>query len=156
MPKVDSTLPDSVEYSVLIGASPARIWEALTNIAFMKQWMAEPEMRLDIVTDWTVGHPFVMRGFHHVAFENTGSVLQFDPPHHLQYSHRSSISHLRDEPRNQTIFDFRLVPEENRTSLTLTLRNFPTEAIFKHLDFYWRVTLGILKEFVERDENALK
>jgi hypothetical protein len=31
----------------------------------------------------------------------------------------------------------------------LTLSSFPTLEIEKHLDFYWRVTLGILQRFVE-------
>jgi hypothetical protein len=32
----------------------------------------------------------------------------------------------------------------------LTLSDFPTHTIYKHLDFYWRTTLEILKQFVER------
>jgi hypothetical protein len=36
----------------------------------------------------------------------------------------------------------------------LTLRDFPTHTIYKHLDFYWRATLGVLKQFVERTDGA--
>jgi hypothetical protein len=31
----------------------------------------------------------------------------------------------------------------------LTLRDFPTHTIYKHIDFYWRTTLEILQQFVE-------
>lgn len=67
----------------------------------------------------------------------------------LSYTHLSSISGLKDEPQNYTIFEFRLTPTEGQTSLTFTTRNFPTETIYKHLAFYWNVTLEVLKKFVE-------
>ena len=34
--------------------------------------------------------------------------------------------------------------------LTVALSGFPTEAILKHLDFYWRGALGLLKDHLER------
>ena len=39
-------------------------------------------------------------------------------------------------------------------SLTLTITNFPTEAIYKHLDFYWRTALEVFKRFVEQHHAA--
>jgi hypothetical protein len=38
----------------------------------------------------------------------------------------------------------------------LTLRDFPTHTIYKHLDFYWRTTLEILKQFVERNDGSAR
>lgn len=38
---------------------------------------------------------------------------------------------------------------EGDTDLTVTLTGFATESIFKHLDFYWRGTVGVLKRHVE-------
>jgi hypothetical protein len=67
----------------------------------------------------------------------------------LQYSHLSSLSRLPDTPENHSVFEFRLAQAAGGTALTLAPRDFPTEAIFKHLDFYWRSTLGILKRFIE-------
>ena len=121
----------------------------MTNPEEMKQWMAEPEMVVEVETDWAVGSPITVRGFHHVRFANTGTVLRFEPTEVLRYSHLSSLSRLPDKPENQSIFEFRLVPVDHSTSLTVTLSGFPTESIFKHLDFYWRGTIGILKKFVE-------
>jgi|GEM_PF-3423452 len=45
---------------------------------------------------------------------------------------------------------FALTPGEDGTELSLTLRNFPTEVIYKHLAFYWNVTIVLLKKFVEQ------
>ncbi len=134
--------------TVEINAPPSKVWDVLTNPIFMKKWMSETE--LDIVTDWQVGGPIITRGnLHRVNFENKGTVLQFEPGKILEYTHLSSISRLGDQPENYSIFEFRLTPIENQTSLTLTLSNFPTDAIYKHLVFYWNVTLEIIKKMVE-------
>jgi uncharacterized protein YndB with AHSA1/START domain len=60
-----------IEHSIEIGAAPAEVWRALTTPAVMVEWMAEPEMRLEVDADWTVGAPISMRGVHHAAFRNT-------------------------------------------------------------------------------------
>ena len=149
------TTPQIVEHTVVIDAPPKRVWEALTNIEQMLGWMAEPEMQIEILTDWRVGGPMVVKGFHHVQFESNGRVFEFDPPNVLRYSHLSSVSQLPDVLENHSILEFRLIPTptptptNEQTTLTLKLSVFPTDSIFRHLDFYWRVTLGILKQFVE-------
>jgi hypothetical protein len=114
----------------------------------MKKWMSETE--IDILTDWAVGNPVVIRGkLHGIRFENQGRVLQFELEKVLRYSHLSSLSRLPDRPENYSVMDFRLTPDEDQTALTLTLSNFPTESIEKHLAFYWNVTLEILKRMME-------
>lgn len=122
----------------------------------MKQWMGEPEMELDIIADWKVGSPIIIRGFHHIQFENKGYVLQFEPHRILKYDYLSSISRLPDKPENRTVIEFTLTPMEDHTSLTLTLSNFPTESIFKHVSFYWTTTLEVIKNTIEgaRKNNA--
>jgi uncharacterized protein YndB with AHSA1/START domain len=138
--------------TIKINAPPAKVWDVLTNPAFMKKWISETEV--DILTDWQVGSPIITRGnLHRVNFENKGIVLQFEPGKVLEYTHLSSISRLRDEPENYSIFEFRLTPIENQTTLMLTLSNFPTETIYKHLIFYWNVTLEIIKKMVEEQEG---
>lgn len=115
----------------------------------MQAWMGEKEMNVEVITDWREGHSIVVKGFHHVLFENKGYVLQFVPPKRLRYSHLSSVSRLPETPENQSIFDFLLEPVDEGTKLTVTASVFPTEAIYRHIDFYWRVTIGVLKTFVE-------
>lgn len=137
-------------YTLRINSSPTDIWKALTHPEQMKQWMSEPEMHLEINTDWTVGKPIVISGFHHVRFENTGVVLLYEPFLSLSYSTLSSVSRLPDVPENYSVLTFQLIPIDNETDITITVRNFPTETIFKHLEFYWRTTLHLLKKFVEQ------
>jgi uncharacterized protein YndB with AHSA1/START domain len=139
--------------SASINASLPTVWRALTDPALIQQWMAEPEMRIEIITDWKVGGPIVVRGWHHINFENKGIVLAFEPCSVLRYSHLSSVSRLSDKPENYSIIEFRLQQAgAESTSLNLAISRFPTESIFRHLDFYWRTTTHILKRFIENTD----
>jgi|SRR5215216_5562869 len=134
--------------TITIDAPTFKVWEALTNPEVMKKWMSETE--INIITDWKVGNPIVIHGnLHRIKFENKGTVLRFERERVLQYSHLSSLSRLPDEPGNYSIIEFIVEPIENQTNLTLTLSNFSTEAIYKHLVFYWNVTLEILKRMID-------
>ena len=113
------------------------------------------ETEINVITEWKVGNPIIIRGsLHRIKFENRGTVLQLEPEKILQYSHLSSLSRLPDKPENYSIIEFRLVPVKNQTTLTLTVNNFPTETIYKHLAFYWSVTLEILKWMSENNLQA--
>jgi uncharacterized protein YndB with AHSA1/START domain len=149
--QTDIDLPSSDKIfhkTIHINAPISKVWETLTTPELMKKWISETE--IDIITDWNVGSPILIRGqLHRIKFENKGKVLQFEREKILQYSHLSSISRLPDTPENYSIFEFRLAPIKNQTTLTLTLSNFATESIYKHLAFYWNVTLEILKRLIE-------
>ena len=137
--------------TVQINAPISMVWAALTQPELMKKWMSEDD--IDILTNWQVGSPFIIRGnLHGIKFENKGLVLQFEPERVLSYSHLSSISRLRDQPENYTVLDFQVASMETQTSLTLTASNFPTESIYKHMAFYWNVTLEIFKRLLEQTE----
>ena len=123
-------MTNRIENTIEINAAPAIIWEALTQPTLMRQWMGEPEMGIEVHTDWQVNSPILISGFHHVKFENKGIVLRYDINSVLEYSHFSSVSRLVDIPENYSIIRFVLTPIENYTILTLTIDNFPTEIIF--------------------------
>jgi uncharacterized protein YndB with AHSA1/START domain len=145
-----STNDNIVNKTVHINAPTSAVWETLINPEIMQKWMSETE--INILTDWQVGNPFIIRGIlHRVKFENKGTVLQFEPEKILQYSHLSSLSRLPDKPENYTILEFSLAPINNQTELTFTASNFPTETIYKHFAFYWNVTLEILKRMIEKE-----
>src|SRR5262249_49340759 len=147
-----STQETIVRKTVHINAPASVVWETLTQSELMQKWMSET--KINIITDWKVGNPFIIRGIlHRVKFENKGTVLQFEPEQSLQYTHLSSISRLPDTPENYTILEFSLAPINNQTTLTFTASNFPTETIYKHFRFYWNVTLEILKKMIEGEER---
>lgn len=138
-----------VTKTVTIKAPAARVWAALTDPVLMPQWMAESP--IEIITDWMVGSPIVIRGeLHGINFVNDGKVLACEPEQRLTYTQLSSISELPDVPENYAVVSFFLTPEGADTGLTVTVRNFATTAIYKHLAFYWPVALGVCKRFVEQ------
>lgn len=143
-------MPQKTEITIQIEAPPSIIWKNLTNPNLMKNWMGEPEMQIEIHTDWVIGNPIIITGFHHGQFENKGTVLQFAPQKILQYSHLSSISRLPNTAENYSIITFLLTPNEEQTVLTVKVENCPTEIIFKHLDFYWRGTIALIKKHIEQ------
>jgi uncharacterized protein YndB with AHSA1/START domain len=143
-------LQQNILKSIRIDASVIAVWEALTQPELMKSWMADSE--IEIVTTWDVSTPIVINVQEvspKTSFKNSGLVLQFVKEHVLEYSHLSSLSQLPDQDENYTIITFTSQQEENQTLLKVNLSNFPTESIYKHIDFYWTITLDVLKWFVE-------
>ena len=147
---MELTDPYIFEKTVEIDATTIEVWHALTNTTIMKEWMGSPEIKLTIETDWQIGHPIIISGFHHVPFQAKGIVLEFKSGSIISYSHLSSVSRLADEEINYSVLTFTLHSAADKTLLTLTITNFPTETIFQHLRFYWNVTLELFKRFVER------
>jgi uncharacterized protein YndB with AHSA1/START domain len=137
------------EKTTLIASDAVTVWQALTQPHLMKQWMGEPEMNIEVQTDWGMNSPIIIKGFHHARFENKGMVLEFEENKKLAYTHLSSMSRLEDIPVNYSVIQFELKPAEGKTELVLVIENFPTETIYHHLCFYWRGTAEKIKAFVE-------
>jgi uncharacterized protein YndB with AHSA1/START domain len=112
-----SSISDKIFHKTIhINAPISKVWETLTTPELMKKWMFEKE--IEILTDWTVGSPILIRGhLERMKFENKGRVLQFEPEKILRYSHLSSLSRLPDKPENYSILEFRLAPISNQTTL---------------------------------------
>jgi len=142
-------MEEILEKKILINAPAYKVWVALTDTTLMQSWMGGPEMGLEVSTSWEVGSPIIIKGFHHVKFENRGIVLEYVPDSVVSYNFLSSISRLPDEKENHSVLRFQLSPEEGHTALSLTIGNFPTETIYHHLNFYWNGTLAMLKRYTE-------
>ena len=148
--KSSTVMTDQFSTTVTINSEPFKVWTVLTNPELMTKWMGEPEMKVEVLTNWKIISPIFIRGFHHGQFENKGIVLQYEKGKMLSYSHLSSVSRLPDKPENYSILEFILSPVDKNTQLTLNIKNFPTEIIRKHLEFYWRTTIITIKKSVEK------
>lgn len=135
--------------SVPINSNPASVWEFLTKPELMKEWMGNPEMNVEVITDWKVNSPIFINAFLHTKFESKGFVLKYDKEKTLSYSQLASISQLPEKSENYHILEFILNPFDNQTNLTINITNFPTVAIRKHLEFYWRTTILVIKTAIE-------
>lgn len=103
-----------IKKSVLINVSSSQVWKYLTNPDLLKQWMGDSEMQIEILTDWKVGNPFIIKGFHHQQFENKGTVLEFKPEKVFRYNYLSSLSDLANIPENHTTIRFTLVRKQEK------------------------------------------
>jgi uncharacterized protein YndB with AHSA1/START domain len=135
--------------TVTINSNSDKVWTTLTDLELMTQWLGDPEMKIEVQTDWKINSPIFIRGFHHVKFENKGIILHYDREKKLSYTHLSSVSRLADTQENYTTLEFALTPIDEQTQLTINIENFPTETIQKHLEFYWRTTIFNIKRKIE-------
>jgi uncharacterized protein YndB with AHSA1/START domain len=141
---------EAIENRIIIACSPERAWNCLTHVPLMKQWLGDEQMNIEVNTNWQLGAPIYINGFHHVQFEVKGKILEFKPHTELSYTHLSSVSNLQDEACNYTTINFFLIPVREGVELKVQLSNFPTESIYKHLQFYWMTTLKYIKMIAEK------
>jgi uncharacterized protein YndB with AHSA1/START domain len=146
-----SPIPDSIQQSITINAPASAVWHHLTTPKLMQQWMLDQDMEMEFYSDWKAGSPIVTKGkLHKIKFENQGTILQFEPEKVFEYTHLSSISRLPDQPENYCRLTFNLSSNAaDETTLNLSVANFPTYSIYKHMEFYWRSAIVVLKRLVE-------
>lgn len=137
-----------IHLEITINASAEHVWAVLTQPELIEKWMLDTPV--EIGTEWREGGKLQEQGdLHGLSFENRGKIIRFDPPAALEYTHWSTLSLIPDEPQNYSILQFKLQTADNSTDLTLTISNLVTFEIFKHLEFYWKVALHLLKEVAE-------
>lgn len=137
--------------TVVIAATPAKIWQVLTTPAMIPQWMSDEELTVSL--QGHAGGAIVMLGLlHGMPFENHGIIRAFEPGRSFAYGYWSTLSapRLADVPENHTVLSFDLAPADEGTLLTLTLSDFAEPAIRPHANLYWGPTLQILKAVCER------
>lgn len=142
-------IPACFSESVALAAPVAAVWALLTDRRSMSDWMGGGDFSVEVDTTWQEGSAIVIRGAHHVRFENRGVVLAYRPCEALSFTHLSSLSRLPDRPSSYTKLSFELEGAGNRTVLRFVATGFPTASIYKHLHFYWMGTLDAFRRYVE-------
>jgi len=137
-----------VEKSIIIDQDAAKVWEVLTNPKEIRLCIADVE--LDVVSDFKVGSPITFTGkWHGVKREDHGIILKFDPYKVYKYSYWTKISRLPDTFENHAYIEFRLTPSGDKTILEVTHSNLIAKTAYEHANFYWSVSLGVIKKQVE-------
>jgi uncharacterized protein YndB with AHSA1/START domain len=143
--------PAAISKALMIKARPARVWFVLTTPDLMQRWMSNDE--LTIHSEWRVGSPICMQGtLHGVAFENRGTIHQFEPEKVFEYDYWSTLlrSRVVDSPENYSVVRVELAATSGGTLLTLALSNIVDVSIYQHANFYWTSALQVLKTVCER------
>jgi uncharacterized protein YndB with AHSA1/START domain len=111
--------------TVTIDAPRAKVWDALTNPAKVKQYMHGTNLS----TDWKVGGPIIWTGeWKGQSYVDKGTVLAFEPERLLKYTHRSPMGGSADTPENYHTVTCELTEDGGKTTLTLTQDNNATQA----------------------------
>ena len=133
--------------STTIDAPSADGWQALVTPAAIKEYM----FGTTVTSDWVVGSPIVWKGeWQGRAYEDKGIILQAVPERVLEYSHFSPLAGVPDVPENYHIVTVELSPDGERTRVTLSQDNNPTEQARQHSEKNWGMMLAALKQFLER------
>jgi uncharacterized protein YndB with AHSA1/START domain len=132
--------------SIVIAATPERIWEALTDPAQVKQYMWGSE----VVSDWKQGSPLIYRGvWEGKPFEDKGTILEIDPPRLLRTNYYSPMSGKPDVPENYDEVTYALSSEGGGTKLTVVQNNLADDAAKARSEGNWGTVLDAIKKLIE-------
>ncbi len=132
--------------SIVVNATSDRVWKALVDPDAIRQYMFGTQ----VVSEWRVGGPIIWKGeWQGKAYEDKGTILQFQPEHILQYSHFSPLAGMPDQPENYHTVTVELSPEGNQTEVVLAQDHNANDEERLHSEQNWRMILTALKQFVE-------
>ncbi len=133
--------------SVLVNASPKRVWEALTKPELVKQYLFGTE----VTSDWKVGSSITYRGkWQGKIYEDKGKILQVIPQQLLQSTYWSSMGGKEDKPENYNTVTYELQAQGQGTVVTVTQDNVASEEERQHSEGNWRMVLDGLKKLLEK------
>lgn len=149
----------TVTQSVRISASPQHVWDVLLDPRAGETWR-----NAHFDTDWQTGSLIEIEAIIGAKrYRDKGRVLKVRAPLLLQYTYWSRVSGLRDIPSSYSTITMVLETEGADTILAVEQQVPPSpvrrgkgweigeESGAKHVAFYWRTTLAILKRVVEQD-----
>ena len=137
----------TVEKSILINATPAKVWQALTDPAMVKEYL----FGTDMSADWRVGGRITYRGvWEGKEYEDGGEILELVPEKILKTTYWSSMSGTENKPENYLTVTYTIEKKDTGTLLTITQDNNKTEEAKEHSGGNWQWVLGKMKELLEK------
>ncbi len=131
--------------SIDIHASPARVWQALTDPEMIRQYLFGTQ----VSTDWQPGSPIIYRGvWEGKEYEDKGQILEVEPQKRLVSTFWSALSGLPDRPENYNTVRYELEPIEGGTRLTIIQDNNSTPEDARHSEQNWNMVLEGLKKLL--------
>jgi uncharacterized protein YndB with AHSA1/START domain len=131
---------------ITVHAAPAKVWQALTQPALIKQYM----MGADVSTDWKVGSPLVYTGtYQGKTYEEKGVIQKIEPGKLLQATHFSASSGKEDKPENYALVTWELHEKDGATVVTVSQDNLSSEKAVESSKSNWTQVLAGLKKTVE-------
>ena len=152
----------SVLQSISIAAEPHDVWKALIAPDAGDKWR-----NAHFRTGWHAGDLIEIEAIIGPRrYRDKGQVVQVRPCALLQYTYWSSVSGLPDHPDSYSTVTMTLEAKGAETILTVE-QNVPPSPVrkgkgweigedsgAKHVAFYWRMALPVLKRVVEEGRGA--
>ena len=133
--------------TVTIDAPASKVWEAITNPEFIKQYLFGAE----VITDWKEGSPIIYKGIYQgKAYEDKGTVLKVESEKLLLITHWSPLSGTADSPENYHQVSYDLAIEKDETHLTITQDNNASKEEQEQNSNFWKMALDGIKKLLER------
>jgi uncharacterized protein YndB with AHSA1/START domain len=137
-------------YVTFIRATPAKLWEALTQPQFIRQyWFAT-----NIECDWKQGSPWKMAS-PDGTLTDTGEIVEIDPPRRMVIRWRHEwMPELKAEGASRCTIE--LEPVDRAVKLTITHEIERSESkLITAVSGGWPVILSNLKSLLETGEIAV-
>jgi uncharacterized protein YndB with AHSA1/START domain len=129
-----------------INASPAKIWQALTDPTIIKQYLFGTEAK----SDWQVGSSITYKGqWQGKDYEDKGKILEIVPEKLLVTTYWSSMGGRPDTQENYNTVSYQIDPAEVFTKLTITQDNCLTAESQAHSQKNWTMVLETIKKLLE-------
>lgn len=133
--------------SITINASPAEVWEALTNPQLVKQYM----FGADVLTDWNVGSAIVYRGeWQGQSYEDKGTILDIESERRIVMDYFSPMTGQDDTPANYMKITYEILPNDHSVVLQITQENNKDAASAQRSQENWTNILKEIKKLVEK------
>jgi uncharacterized protein YndB with AHSA1/START domain len=137
----------AVKKSLLLKASPAVVWQAITDPETIKRYF----FGTNVETDWKPGSPITYSGnWKGKEYKDRGTILEVDKEKKLSHTHWSSLSELPDIPENYYTVTYELEPRGEDTLLTVVQAGNMSKETFEHSCENWEMVLQKLKEILEK------
>jgi uncharacterized protein YndB with AHSA1/START domain len=132
--------------SVVIGAGPGRVWQALTDPADVKEYF----LGTHVTSTWLPGEPVTFEGeWQGKPYRDKGTVLEARPNELLRITHYSPLSGLPDEPDNYHTVEYGLEPVGEGTRVSIVQGNNRNDGEVAESEKLWGMVLANLKEYLE-------
>ena len=139
----------SVTGTVLIYASPAQVWQTLTDPEIIKEYLHGTET----LTDWQPGSEIIFQGeYQGFSYRDKGAIKTNRPLQEISYSYWSGFSGLPDTPENYSEVKY-LLREVGpaQTELNWIQTGYPSEERQKHSSEGMDAFMQQIKAIAERE-----
>lgn len=159
----DTTTPQpEFVYTTYIRTTPERLWQALTEPAFIRRWWRATT----VATDWNVGSAMVWERHGETTADPAQVVLEYEPYRRLAYTWQTYtrafvesvglsddfLAKAAGEPRSKVSFD--LEPVGQLVKLTVVHDGFaPGSVVLPNISEGWPLVLSDLKTLLETGET---